>query len=64
MSVRMRIALGTLCICNAAILVALGAGALLFVNGPAGPVLTGGFWFAAGGLAGISRRLRRGTEWG
>ena len=63
MSVQMRIALGTLCVFNALIVVALGFAALFFVNGGAAPLLAGGFWIAAGLLFGLARHLRKGTEW-
>jgi len=60
----MRIALGTLCVFNAAILVVLGAVACLFVDGRVGPALAGTFWFGTGLLLGLARHLRKGTEWG
>ena len=64
MSVQMRIALGTLCVFNAIILVVIGGVALFFVNGRAAPLLACAFWFGAGLLLGLSRHLRKGTEWG
>ena len=60
----MRIALGTICVFNATILVVLGAAARFFVNGGAAPSLAGGFWFTAGALFALARHLRKGTEWG
>ena len=63
MSVQMRIALGTICVFNAVLLVALGAGAVVFVSGGAAELLAAAFWFGAGLLFGLSRHLRRGTEW-
>jgi hypothetical protein len=60
----MRIALGTLCMFNAMIVVVLGFAALFFVNGGAAPLLAGAFWLAAGFLVGVARHLRKGTEWG
>jgi len=60
----MRIALGTLCVFNAAILVVLGAAAVVFVDGRVGPLLAGLFWFCTGLLLGLARHLRKGTEWG
>jgi hypothetical protein len=63
-SVQMRIALGTLCIFNAMILVVLGGAALWFVNGSAAPFLASALWLAAGMLLGLARHLRKGTEWG
>jgi hypothetical protein len=63
-SVQMRIALGTLCVFNAAILVVLGAAAVVFVDGRVGPLLAGAFWAGSGLLFGLARHLRKGTEWG
>jgi hypothetical protein len=63
-SVQMRIALGTLCVFNAVIIIVLGVAALFFVNGRAAPLLACAFWFAAGLLLGLARHLRKGTEWG
>jgi hypothetical protein len=63
-SVQMRIALGTLCIFNAVILVVLGGAAFLFVNGGAAPLLGAAFWLAPGMLLSLARHLRKGTEWG
>jgi hypothetical protein len=60
----MRIALGTICVFNALILLALGFAALFFVNGRAAALLACVFWFAAGLLVGLARHLRKGTEWG
>ena len=61
-SLRVRIALGTLCAFNAFTLTLLGILALLFVNGPAryGAI---GFWLGAAGLVWLGRRLRQGTDW-
>ena len=64
MSVQMRIALGTICVFNALILVVLGGAALFFVDGRAAPLIACAFWFGAGLLLGLARHLRRGTEWG
>ena len=61
---QMRIALGTLCIFNAVLVVALGFAALFFVNGAAAPLLAGACWLGAGMLFGLARHLRKGTEWG
>ena len=63
MSVSTRIVLATLCVFNAFTLTALGAGAVFVVNGAAGPIIASCFWLAAIVLFGLSRRLRRGTEW-
>lgn len=63
MPVRTRIALGTLCVFNAAIVGALGFIFLIFVNGLAGPVGAVLMWLSAGGLGSLAHRLRRGTDW-
>ena len=63
MSIASRIVLGTLAFFNALIFVVLGATAMWFVNGAAGPILGGCFWLFAGMLFGLARWLRRGTEW-
>lgn len=63
MSVYTRIVLATLCVFNAFILTTLGAGAVFVVNGAAGPMIAGCFWLFAVALFGLSRRLRKGTEW-
>ncbi|HWW54321.1 MAG TPA: hypothetical protein VNY84_11160 [Acidimicrobiales bacterium] len=64
MSVRTRIALGTLCVFNAFILVGLGGIALLYVDGAAGPVSATACWLCAIGLSELAHRLRRSTDWG
>lgn len=63
MSVRARIALGTLCMFNGCTLVVLGLIALRFVDGVAAPLGAAGLWVAAGGLFGVARRLRKSTDW-
>jgi hypothetical protein len=63
-SVQMRIALGTLCVFNAAILVVVGAAAFVFVDGRVGALLAAIFWLGSGLLLGLARHLRKGTEWG
>lgn len=63
MSVRTRLALGTLCVFNAFTVTLCGFIALFYVDGVAGPVTAGGLWLGAGSLWGLSRRLRRGTDW-
>jgi hypothetical protein len=63
MSVRTRIVLGTLCTFNALLLVVIGAIALGFVDGRAGPVGAASFWTAAASLLLLARRLRRDSEW-
>ena len=63
MSLRMRIALGTVSTFNAILLGLLGLVALLYVDGAAGPIGAGALWLGSGGLLGLARWLRRGTEW-
>ncbi len=63
MSVRTRIALGTLCMFNAFTVTALGFMALFYVDGTPGPISAGALWASAGGLIALARRLRQGTEW-
>jgi hypothetical protein len=63
-SVRTRIALGTLCVFNAFILAALGGIALFYVDGGAGPVSAAACWLFAVGLWELAHRLRRSTDWG
>ena len=60
----MRIALGTLCVFNAAIFVVLGGAAFVFVDGRVGPLLAGILWLGTGLLLVLARHLRKGTEWG
>lgn len=64
MSIRTRIALGTLCVFNAFIITVLGVIALMYIDGAAAPVSAGACWLSAGGLWELSRRLRRSTDWG
>ena len=63
MSVRTRIALGTLCSFNAITLVVIGFVSLLFVDGASGPVGAALFWLGGGALLALARRLRRETDW-
>jgi hypothetical protein len=58
-----RIVLATLCVFNAFTLTALGAGAVFVIDGTARLIVAGCFWSAAIVLFGLSRRLRKGTEW-
>jgi hypothetical protein len=62
-STRARIVLEALCVFNALILTAVGFLAVFFVDGVDGPIVAAAFWLGAGGLAVVSRRLRRGTGW-
>jgi hypothetical protein len=63
MSVRTRIALGTLCMFNAVTLLALGVIALRFVDGAAAPAVAVVLWIAAASLFVTARRLRHATDW-
>lgn len=63
MPVRTRIALGTLCVFNAAIVAGLGAIAIVFVDGGAGLPVAVAFWTAAAALWWLARLLRDGTDW-
>ena len=62
MTVRTRIALGTLCIANMVTLALLGLVALLYVDGTAGPIAAGALWLTTVGLWHLAQRLR-GTDW-
>lgn len=64
MSVRTRIALGTLCSFNAFTTAVLGVLALLYVDGVAGKAVAAGLWIGSIGLVRLARRLRREMEWG
>ena len=55
--------LGTLCVFNGVLLAVVGLMSFVYVDGTSGKVLAAGFWFSAGVLFGLSRRLRRSTEW-
>jgi len=63
-SVRTRIALGTLCSFNAFTMAALGILAFLYVDGVAVKAAAGGLWLCSIGLVRLARRLRRDVEWG
>jgi hypothetical protein len=62
-SVQTRLVLATLCVFNGVMLVALGAGSVVFVDGAARFGLAGAMWAAAGALFVVARRLRQGVEW-
>ncbi len=55
--------LGTLAFFNALLLLALGVGAAMFVDGVAAWILGAGLWFCAGALLALSHRLRKDTGW-
>jgi hypothetical protein len=63
-SLRTRIALGTLCVFNACIVTVLGVIALVYVDGLAAPVSAGACWLFAALLWQLAHRLRRATDWG
>jgi hypothetical protein len=62
MSVRMRIALATLCVFNALTLAAMGLLAALYLE-PQGRVVAGGLWAITAALVLVSRWLRKATDW-
>lgn len=63
-SVRTRIALGTLCSFNAFTTAMLGILAFLYVDGVPGKAVAAGLWLGSIGLVRLARRLRRDVEWG
>jgi hypothetical protein len=63
MSVHARLVVGTLCVANGAILVVVGLLAFLYVDGPAGKIVAGVVWFAAGVLWSVAHQLRRADTW-
>jgi len=62
-TVRTRIALGTLCVFNAMTVAALGLIALLYVNGADGPLSAAALWLGSTVLWLTAKRLRRSTDW-
>jgi hypothetical protein len=62
-SVQARLVVGTLCVCNGVILIAVGLLSFAYVDGTAGKVVAGVCWLAAGFLFGMARKLRRADEW-
>ena len=63
MSVRARLVLSTLCVFNAIILLILGTGSLVFVDGGTRYALAAAMWITAIILLSLSHGLRRGTDW-
>jgi hypothetical protein len=63
MSVQARLVVGTLCVCNGVILVAVGLLAFVYVDGTSGKVAAALLWFAAGALWSIARRLHQADAW-
>jgi hypothetical protein len=62
-SVQARLVLATLSVFNGVVLVALGAGGAVFVDGVARVVVAAALWSAAAALFVLARRLRQGVEW-
>jgi hypothetical protein len=62
-SVQARLVVGTLCVCNGVILLAVGGLAFAYVDGAAGKVVAVCCWLCSLVLFGVSRRLRRDNEW-
>ncbi len=62
-SVQARVVLATLCVFNGVILLALGLGAAIFVDGVTRFGLAAGMWIAAAFLFVLARRLRDGHDW-
>ena len=63
MSVRARLVLSTLCVFNSIILLLLGTGSLVFVDGRSRYAVAAAMWIAAIVLVTLSHRLRRGADW-
>ena len=55
--------LATLCVFNGVVLVALGIGSAVYVDGAVRLGLAGALWVAAACLFVLARRLRHGVEW-
>jgi hypothetical protein len=62
-SVQTRLVLATLCVFNGVVLIALGFGSAVFVDGAVRLALAGALWVAAVCLFVLARRLRQGVEW-
>ena len=63
MTAQARVVLATLCVFNGVILVVLGVGTALFVDGIVRLGIAGSMWAAAVGLFVLARRLRHDVEW-
>lgn len=62
-SVQTRLVLATLCVFNGVVLIALGIGSAVYVDGAVRLGLAGALWVAAACLFVLARRLRQGVEW-
>jgi hypothetical protein len=62
-SVQTRLVLATLCVFNGVVLLVLGIGSAVFVDGTVRLGLAGALWVAAACLFVLARRLRDGVEW-
>ncbi len=62
-SVQTRLVLATLCVFNGVVLIALGIGSAVFVDGAVRLGVAGALWAAAACLFVLARRLRQGVEW-
>ena len=63
MTAQTRVVLGSLCVFNGIILVLVGVGAVVFVDGTVRLAVAGGIWLVAVGLFALARRLREDVEW-
>jgi hypothetical protein len=62
-SVQTRLVLATLCGLNGVVLIVLGIGSAVFVDGTVRLGLAGALWIAGVFLFVLARRLRHGVEW-
>jgi hypothetical protein len=62
-TVQTRLVLATLCVFNGVILLALGLGSALFVDGVMRLGLAAAMWVVAIGLFALAHRLRDAVEW-
>jgi hypothetical protein len=62
-SVQTRLVLATLCVFNGVVLILLGIGSAVFVDGTVRLGLAGALCVAAACLFVLARRLRHGVEW-
>jgi hypothetical protein len=62
-SVQTRLVLATLCVFNGVVLIALGIGSAVYVDGAVRLGFAGALWVAAACLFVLARRLRQGVEW-
>jgi type IV secretory pathway TrbD component len=62
-TVQTRLVIATLCVFNGVILLVLGLGVIVFVDGAIRFGLGGGMWIVAAALFVLARRLRDDVEW-